>query len=266
MKMNNSQLRPIGSASSLAVTQNKRMKQKDEEADRLAIAAQNGDLTARDELFIRCQPLINWAVKRARQRFPGFDFDDLRQEYYLIFEKCIRHYRSGGGTFKLYLVKAFRNTTPRLYLENRTIPIKNTLLTYQYLKKIGGNVPTFDSISQKANIKFEKERERVETTRPEDVALQHEREEIVADMGNSFMVNFATYPDGIFKGLTKILLFTLIPVGIVNYIPVKILTEFNIYLFLINIIACITLILLAFLIFYRGLKRYSSSNLMSARV
>ena len=90
--------------------------------------------------------------------------------------------------------------------------------------------------------------------------------EIVADMGNSFMVNFATYPDGIFKGLTKILLFTLIPVGIVNYIPVKILTEFNIYLFLINIIACITLILLAFLIFYRGLKRYSSSNLMSARV
>ena len=182
MKMNNSQLQPIGSASSLAVTQNRRMKQKDEEADRLAIAAQNGDLTARDELYIRCQPLINWAVKRAKQRFPGFDFDDLRQEYYLIFEKCIRRYKSGGGTFKLYLVKAFQNNTPRLYLKNRTIPIKNTLLTYQYLKKIGGHVPTFDSISQKANAKFEKERERVETTRPEDVALQHEREEIVADM------------------------------------------------------------------------------------
>lgn len=90
--------------------------------------------------------------------------------------------------------------------------------------------------------------------------------DMIADMGNSLMTNFATYPDGIFKGVTKWLLFTIIPVGIANYIPVKIITEFNIYLFIINIGVCLLLILLAFIVFYKGLKRYSSSSLMSARI
>lgn len=90
--------------------------------------------------------------------------------------------------------------------------------------------------------------------------------DMVADVGNSLMTNFATYPDGIFKGITKWLLFTLIPVGIANYIPIKIIIEFNPYLFIINISVCILLIIFAYVIFYRGLKRYSSSNLMSARI
>ena len=90
--------------------------------------------------------------------------------------------------------------------------------------------------------------------------------DMVADTVNSLMVNFATYPDGIFKGITKIILFTIIPVGIVNYIPIRILAEFNIYLFVINVGFCLLLILISFIIFYKGLKKYSSSNLMSARI
>lgn len=90
--------------------------------------------------------------------------------------------------------------------------------------------------------------------------------EMVSDVGISLMVNFATYPDGIFKGLTKWLLFTLIPVGISNYIPVKVLIDFNPYLLMINLGVCLLLVGLAVIIFYRGLKRYSSSNLMSVRI
>lgn len=92
------------------------------------------------------------------------------------------------------------------------------------------------------------------------------KSDIIVDTGNGLMINFATYPDGIFKGIVKVLLFTLIPVGIVNYIPVKILSEFNIYLFLIVISVTILLIIFSFIIFYKGLKRYSSSNLMVARM
>ena len=88
----------------------------------------------------------------------------------------------------------------------------------------------------------------------------------ISDTGNALMVNFATYPDGIFKGITKILLFTLIPVGISNYIPVHVIVNFDLNLFLINTCVCIFLIYFAFIIFYRGLKRYSSSNLMSSRI
>ena len=89
---------------------------------------------------------------------------------------------------------------------------------------------------------------------------------VIADVGNNLMINFGTYPDGIFKGLVKILLFTLIPVGIVSYIPVHIIVEFNIYLFLVVILVTFLLVSLAFIIFNKGLKRYSSSNLMSARI
>ena len=90
--------------------------------------------------------------------------------------------------------------------------------------------------------------------------------DIIADVGNSLMTNFATYPDGIFKGLVKGLLYTLIPVGIVNYIPVKVITEFDLGLTLIVIGVTIFAITLAFIVFFKGLKKYSSSNLMIARI
>ena len=80
------------------------------------------------------------------------------------------------------------------------------------------------------------------------------------------MLNIATYPDGIFKGVAKILLFTIVPVGIVNYLPVRIISEFNIFLFIIVIFVTLLLIIIAFYIFFKGLKRYSSSNLMIARI
>ena len=93
-----------------------------------------------------------------------------------------------------------------------------------------------------------------------------DKTDVIADVGNSLMTSFATYPDGIFKGLVRLMLFTLIPVGIINFLPVKILTEFNGELLLVVIGVTILLISLAFIIFYNGLKRYSSSNLMIAKI
>lgn len=90
--------------------------------------------------------------------------------------------------------------------------------------------------------------------------------DVLAEKGNSMMVNFATYPDGIFKGIVKILLFTVIPIGITTYIPVDVITTFNIGKLLIVILATILILMLAYIMFYKGLKRYSSSNLMSARI
>lgn len=89
--------------------------------------------------------------------------------------------------------------------------------------------------------------------------------DVVADVGNSLVTNFATYPDGIFEGVAKVLLYTVIPVGLINYLPIKIITEFNLSLLLIVSIMMIIIILLAFFVFYKGLKRYSSSNLMIAK-
>ncbi len=90
--------------------------------------------------------------------------------------------------------------------------------------------------------------------------------DMIADVGIRLIESFATYPDGIFKGITKWLLFTIIPIGITNYIPIKVLIEFNPYLLIINICVCLLLMILAYTIFSKGLKKYSSSNLMSARI
>ena len=93
-----------------------------------------------------------------------------------------------------------------------------------------------------------------------------QKTDVLADIGMSIMTNVATYPDGIFKGVTKILLYTIVPIGIVNYIPIQVITDFNINLLLVTVFATILLIILAFITFNKGLKRYSSSNLMIARI
>ena len=92
------------------------------------------------------------------------------------------------------------------------------------------------------------------------------RSDLVSDTANTLMVNFATYPDGIFKGAAKVMLYTIIPVGLTAYLPVQIITEFNIYSYLIIITATIVIVALAYIVFNRGLKKYSSSNLMIARI
>ena len=57
------------------------------------------------------------------------------------------------------------------------------------------------------------------------------KSDMIAETGNNFMIYFATYPDGIFKGIAKLLLFTLIPIGITTYVPVWVLTKFNLVSF-----------------------------------
>lgn len=90
--------------------------------------------------------------------------------------------------------------------------------------------------------------------------------DILADSLNSIIVNFATYPGKIFKTGIKILLYTFIPVGISNYLPVDTILNFNIINILIIIIFTVAITALAFWVFNKGLKRYSSSNLMSSRI
>ena len=90
--------------------------------------------------------------------------------------------------------------------------------------------------------------------------------DLISDTANSLMVNFATYPDSIFKGVTKVILYTIVPVGISSYLPTHTIINFNIYNFLIIITLSIVFMALAYVIFNRGLKKYSSSNLMISRI
>ncbi len=90
--------------------------------------------------------------------------------------------------------------------------------------------------------------------------------DIFADALTNIMVNFATYPGTIFKNSIRLLLYTIVPVGISNYLPVEIILNFNLWKFVYIIVFTVIITILAFLVFNKGLKRYSSTNLMSSRV
>ena len=90
--------------------------------------------------------------------------------------------------------------------------------------------------------------------------------EIIADTINSLMISFSTYPEGIFKGLVKMLFYTIIPLSLTTYIPVQLISSFKLSYFLYILLGTILLIAFAFFIFYKGLKKYSSSNLMNVRM
>lgn len=90
--------------------------------------------------------------------------------------------------------------------------------------------------------------------------------DILVDSLTGIMVNLATYPGTIFKKVVKIILYTVIPVGIANYMPVDTILNFNFANFLYIIMFTIAITVLAFCIFNKGLKKYSSSNLMSSRI
>ncbi len=89
------------------------------------------------------------------------------------------------------------------------------------------------------------------------------------DVAQSFYNNFmmaATYPEGIFNGFVKILLYTVIPVGFMIYLPLQIISSLNFMYLGVVILFDALLVLLTFYVFNKGLKKYSSSNLMNARV
>lgn len=87
-------------------------------------------------------------------------------------------------------------------------------------------------------------------------------------LGNNFismLTSFATYPDGIFKGAVKFILTFIIPVGMAQYIPVHVITKFSLTAMLVVTGYAFAGMALSVLVFYRGLKRYSSSNLFEMR-
>lgn len=80
------------------------------------------------------------------------------------------------------------------------------------------------------------------------------------------MISFATYPDGIFQGISRFFLYFVIPVGLAVWMPLRVMVAFDIKtLFAVLGYACL-LSVAAVAVFYRGLRRYASGNLMGARL
>ena len=80
------------------------------------------------------------------------------------------------------------------------------------------------------------------------------------------VISFATYPDGIFEGITKFLLYFIIPTGMMIYQPVHMMMDMDLSRLFMVLGYAVLLSAVAVAVFYRGLRKYSSGNLMGARV
>lgn len=86
--------------------------------------------------------------------------------------------------------------------------------------------------------------------------------EALATLTSEFLISFSIYPEGIFNNAVKYILYTVIPVVFMVYIPARVLNNFSfIQLFEVCCVA-ILWIIIAYFTFYKGLKRYESGNLI----
>jgi ABC-2 type transport system permease protein len=84
----------------------------------------------------------------------------------------------------------------------------------------------------------------------------------LAQLATEFLISFSIYPEGIFKGSLKYVLYSIIPAGFMVYIPARVISEFNLVLLLQVLGVSIVWIIIAYSLFYRGLKKYESGNLI----
>ncbi len=68
------------------------------------------------------------------------------------------------------------------------------------------------------------------------------RMEMVANTVNNLMTSFSTYPEGIFKGIIKVLFYTILPLYITAYIPVQLISSFKIDYFIYIILGTVVFI------------------------
>jgi len=77
---------------------------------------------------------------------------------------------------------------------------------------------------------------------------------------------FALYPTNIYSGWLQVIMFTLIPAGIISYLPVELIRHFSWSQLLILITSASAFLVLAIGIFYFGLKKYESGNRFRCRI
>lgn len=88
-------------------------------------------------------------------------------------------------------------------------------------------------------------------------------------LGHQFFITFltfATYPTDIFRGIGRMVLFTVIPAGFISYLPLGLLREMQTPFLLATVAAVTVLAVCATWSFSRGLKRYGSGNMMTVRM
>lgn len=87
----------------------------------------------------------------------------------------------------------------------------------------------------------------------------------LAEQWRYALITFSTYPSTLFDGAAKLILFTLIPAAFVCQFPIEALRTMSLWPALAALAGSLAVLLIGTALFYWGLSRYESGNLMEMR-
>lgn len=79
------------------------------------------------------------------------------------------------------------------------------------------------------------------------------------------LITFSLYPLGLFSDRTRLILFTIIPAAFISHVPVEAIRHLSLQLVLVCWLSSLAILATAVAVFYFGLRRYESGNLMGMR-
>lgn len=82
---------------------------------------------------------------------------------------------------------------------------------------------------------------------------------------NSLFITLTIYPEGMFPGVIKFLMYTVIPAAYVAHVPVKLMNTFSVALFIALIAVLVLSWMLMMFMYNKGLKKYESGNGVTRR-
>lgn len=88
----------------------------------------------------------------------------------------------------------------------------------------------------------------------------------ISSQATNAIITFALYPNTLFSGATRLLLYTLIPAGFIGALPVELIQSRDFGLLPLMIGAALGFWVLAIAVFYRGLRRYESGSALNVNV
>jgi ABC-2 type transport system permease protein len=77
------------------------------------------------------------------------------------------------------------------------------------------------------------------------------------------LITFSLYPEPLFGGVLRLALFTVLPAGFVGYLPVRVVHAPSVPLVCLLVLGASAYLVLAVVMFDRGLRRYASGSRFS---
>jgi len=88
----------------------------------------------------------------------------------------------------------------------------------------------------------------------------------LSNIASELALNFSLYPEGIYPGVIKLIMYTAIPVAFVSHVPLKLALGGAIWWAALSIGVALVYTVIAWVFFTRGLRKYESGNLIVTRM